>query len=138
MGVALGKRLDQKVGKTVGIFDKDTTGEVTAEALKWAREIEKGSGTVRAKEFLQEYTTAPESVINDVLGIVTQPSEGSIIEFKNFGSYLYVAVRVGNRWFLTQDGTRSSAQPSMTWNALQSWAGRDQFRRTMAVVREGR
>jgi hypothetical protein len=52
--------------------------------------------------------------------------EGSVIRFRKYGQhYLFAAMKVGDYWYLTQDGSRSSRQgkPPLPWWGLLDFIG---------------
>ena len=59
-----------------------------------------------------------------------EPGEGSVIRFTNYDSkYTYAALRAGELWFITQDGTAGSWSRlgAMDWDELLDWLGTDNW-----------
>lgn len=52
--------------------------------------------------------------------------QAAVVRFKKFRhAYSYAAIRVGDHWYVTQDGTRTSRQgvAPLAWDELLEWIG---------------
>ncbi|AFU20696.1 hypothetical protein SEA_CHUPACABRA_70 [Mycobacterium phage Chupacabra] len=57
---------------------------------------------------------------------VEPAEEGSVVRFRKYNQiYTFAAIKVGDRWFITQDGSRTSRQghAPKTWAQLLEWIG---------------
>ncbi|ASZ75510.1 hypothetical protein KIW74_gp18 [Mycobacterium phage Kimona] len=75
---------------------------------------------------LEDALNRAKAQLEELLSVPQEPAEGSVIKFRKFNqAYTFAALRIGDRWFVTQDGSRSSRQgySPKTWEQLLVWIG---------------
>lgn len=91
-------------------------------------------GDEAAAEMLQVMGFTDAQIARAFIPEPQEPEVGRVVRFKALGSYNYAAIRVGDHWYVTNDGARrSSAVPRMTWSDLLEWGGQ-QMRDTLQIM----